>query len=52
MISEDKIIDFFCIINEFNKNFNAELAKNLFYHRLMLPADVIITAKVKCQKVK
>ncbi len=30
MISEDKIIDFFCIINEFNKNFNAELDKNLF----------------------
>ncbi len=30
MISEDKIIDFFCIINEFNKNFNAELYKNLF----------------------
>ena len=30
MITEDKIIQIFCIIDEFNKNFNAELDKNLF----------------------
>ena len=27
MITEDKDIKVFCIINEFNKNFNAELDK-------------------------
>ncbi len=31
MITEDKDIEFFCIINEFNKNFNAELDEKLFY---------------------
>ena len=30
MITEDKIIQIFCIIDEFNKNFNAELDENLF----------------------
>ena len=29
MITEYKISDFFCIIDEFNKNFNAKLNKNL-----------------------
>ncbi len=35
MIAEYKVIQIFCIIDEFNKNFNAELDKNLFYHSLM-----------------
>ena len=52
MVTEDKDIIFFCIINESYKNFNAELYKNLFYHRLMATAVVIVTGKVKCQKVK
>ena len=43
MITEDKVIQFFCIINEFNKNFNAELDKKSF----TLPAYVIVTAKVR-----
>ena len=28
------------------------LIKICFYHRLIATADVIVTAKVKCQKVK
>ncbi len=31
MITEDKDIKVFCITNEFNKNFNAELDKKMFY---------------------
>ena len=30
MITKDKVIEIFCIIDEFMKNFNAELEKNLF----------------------
>ncbi|MDY3935088.1 MAG: IS982 family transposase, partial [Prevotella sp.] len=29
MITKDKVIEIFCIIDEFNKNLNAELTKNL-----------------------
>ena len=29
MITKDKVIEIFCIIDEFDKNLNAELAKNL-----------------------
>ncbi|MDY4217305.1 MAG: IS982 family transposase, partial [Prevotella sp.] len=29
MITKDKITEIFCIIDEFNKNLNAELTKNL-----------------------
>ena len=43
MITEDKDIKVFCIINEFNKNFNAELDKKCF----TLTAYVIVTAKVR-----
>ncbi len=28
MITKDKVIDIFCVIDEFDKNLNAELAKN------------------------
>ena len=52
MIIEGKDKGIFCIINESYKNFNAELDKKLFYHRLMATAVVIVTGKVKCQKVK
>ena len=31
MITEDKIIQIFCIIDELNKNFNVELDKKRFY---------------------
>lgn len=31
MITDDKVIIFFCIIDEFYKIFNTELDKNLFY---------------------
>ena len=55
MVTEDKDI-FFSVLStnltESYKNFNAELDKNLFYHRLMATAVVIVTGKVKCQKVK
>lgn len=30
MITMDKVIEFFCIINEFDKNFEFELKKNIF----------------------
>ena len=30
MITEDKVIQIFCIIDEFNKNFNSEFNENLF----------------------
>ena len=30
MITKDKVIEIFCIIDEFTKNFNTELEKNLF----------------------
>jgi hypothetical protein len=30
MITKDKVIEIFCIIDEFTKNFNSELEKNLF----------------------
>ncbi len=36
MIIGDKVIQFFCIIEEFNKNFNAEFNKNL-----LLPNSVL-----------
>ena len=29
MITKDKVIEFFCIIDEFDKNLNVELSKNL-----------------------
>lgn len=29
MITKDKVIEIFCIIDEFDKNLNVELAKNL-----------------------
>ena len=29
MIAKDKVTEIFCIINEFDKNLSAELAKNL-----------------------
>lgn len=51
MINEDKDIEFFCISDEFNKNFNAEFDKNLFCHRLMLSAGAIVTAKVRFNNV-
>ncbi|MGP1351248.1 MAG: transposase, partial [Hoylesella marshii] len=28
MITEDKVIEIFCIIDEFDKNLNVELSKN------------------------
>ncbi|WP_455094521.1 hypothetical protein [Prevotella koreensis] len=46
MITEDKVFtplketpEIFIIINEFNKNFNAQLDKNSFSHHVILPAD-------------
>ena len=30
MITEDKITDFFCIVDDFHKVFDAQLAKNTF----------------------
>ena len=33
MITEDKITEFFCIIDEFNKNFIAELEKKVLCYR-------------------
>ena len=30
MITENKVIDFFCIMNEFCNNFASECAKNFF----------------------
>ena len=29
MITKDKVIEIFCIIDEFDKNLNVELSKNL-----------------------
>ena len=51
MINEDKDIEFFCIIDEFNKNFNAELDKKLFCHSLMVLAGTIVTVKVRFNNV-
>lgn len=34
MITKDKVIEIFCIIDEFDKNLNAELAKNRFIPEL------------------
>ena len=46
MINEDKVFtslketpEIFIIINEFNKNFNAQLNKKNFFHHVMLQAD-------------
>lgn len=47
MINEDKDIEYFCISDEFNKNFNAEFDKKLFCYRLMPSAYDIVTAKVR-----
>ena len=33
MVTEDKDIKVFCIIDEFNKNFNAELDKKVLCYR-------------------
>lgn len=52
MIIENKITEFFRIINEFNNNFDVVLDKIFFCHRLMVPADAIVTVKVKYQKLK
>ena len=42
MIVEDKDIEIFCIINEFNKNFNAELDKNCFFKTVLPCFDSMV----------
>ena len=43
MITENKVIKSFCVINEFYKNFNAELGKSLVY---VIDRDIVISDKV------
>lgn len=52
MITKDKIIEIFYIIDEFNKNFNAELDENLFLPSFDATGRRYRNRKVKCQKVK
>lgn len=47
IITDGKITVFFCIIQEYQKNYSFELNKNLFCHRLIAIAEVNITVKGK-----
>ena len=47
MITKDKVIEIFCIIDEFDKNLNVELSKNLClpsYNSNGKPKSVIRTS--------
>ena len=49
MITKDKVTEFFCIIDEFDKNFDLELKKNFF---LSLMEGNIVIEKLRCRIVK
>ena len=52
MITKDKITEIFCIIDEFNKNLNAELTKNCNYLPMMVKENAIAAARVDARKAR
>ena len=40
MITKDKVIEIFCIIDEFDNNLNVEQSKNYVYHLIIAMVNV------------
>ena len=45
MITKDKVTEIFCIIDEFDKNLSAELAKTCVYRPITVTANATETAR-------
>ena len=52
MIAKDKIIEIFCIIDEFDKNLNVELSKNYVYLPIIAMENVLGIVRESFLKVK
>lgn len=52
MITKDKVIEIFCIIDEFDKNLNVELAKIYNYLPMTVMEKTILTARAGYRKAR
>ena len=52
MITKDKVTEIFCIIDEFDKNLSAELAKTRVYRPITVTANATETARADSRKVR
>ena len=52
MITKDRVIEIFCIIDEFDKNLNVELSKIYVYHPIIAMANIAEIVREGFPKVK
>lgn len=52
MITKGKVIEIFCIIDEFDKNLNVELAKIYNYLPMTVMENTIVTARAGYRKAR
>ena len=52
MITKDKVTEFFCIVDEFNKNLDSEMQKISYYRPDTMTVKDTGTAKADCPKAR